>query len=404
MFATPHRRLISAAGLLGVLAAAVSLRAADELPPGLVKDQPASGRFVKTELGYMVPYKFTIPGTEATVEMQPIPGGKFKLGSPESEAGRKPDEGPQVEVEIEPFWMAAHEVTWEQYKPYMALNDIFKKLIGAKLMKIGDDQQHLIITAPSNLYDPTFTFKLGSQPKLPAVTMSQYAAKQHTKWLSGLAGQLYRLPTEAEWEHACRAGTTTAYSFGDDAAQLGDYGWFYDNGGETLHLVGQKKPNPWGLHDMHGNVGEWVLDEYTKDGYAGLTAKAGGKTLACSEAVNWPKRLFPRVVRGGSWDEDAAACRSAARRKSDDDDWREEDPNFPQSPWWFTSQPALSVGFRPIRPLREPAASERGKWWDADLEQLQLDVDHRIDNEGRGARGIASPELPATVKQLNSSP
>jgi formylglycine-generating enzyme required for sulfatase activity len=400
MSKSPHHCLISAAGYIAVLVAAASLSAAEELPLGLVKDQPASGRFVKTELGYMVPYKFAIPGTEAMVEMQPIPGGKFKLGSPDGEPGRKPDEGPQVEIEIEPFWMATHEVTWEQYKPYMALNDIFKKLIGAKLMKIGDDQQHLIITAPSNLYDPTFTFKLGSQPKLPAVTMSQYAAKQHTKWLSGLSGQFYRLPTEAEWEYACRAGTTTAYSFGDEASQLGDYGWFYDNGGETLHLVGQKKPNPWGLFDMHGNVGEWVLDEYTKDGYAGPAAKAGGKTLACSEAVNWPKKLFPRVVRGGSWDEDAAACRSAARRKSDDDDWREEDPNFPQSPWWFTSQPALSVGFRPIRPLREPAAGERGKWWDADLEQLQLDVDHRIDNEGRGARGIASPELPMVIKKL----
>ena len=151
---------------------------------------------------------------------------------------------------------------------------------------------------------------------------------------------------------------------------------------------------------MHGNVGEWVLDEYTKDGYADLAAKAGGKPLVWQDAAAWPKKLFPRVVRGGSWDEDAAACRSAARRKSDDDDWREEDPNFPQSPWWFTSQPALSVGFRPIRPLHEPAATERDKFWDADLQQLQEDVDHRIDNEGRGARGIATPELPATIKKL----
>jgi hypothetical protein len=100
----------------------------------------------------------------------------------------------------------------------------------------------------------------------------------------------------------------------------------------------------------------------------------------------------------------AAGLRSAARRKSDDDDWREEDPNFPQSPWWFTSQPALSVGFRPIRPLAEPPLAEKKKFWDADIDQIQEDVDHRIDNEGRGSRGIASPELPAAIKKLEAGP
>jgi formylglycine-generating enzyme required for sulfatase activity len=389
---------------LAVLVAAASFcQAADAPTPGLVPDQPASGRFVKTERGYMVPYKLTIPGTEATIEMQPVPGGTFKLGSSEAQAGRKPDEGPQVAVEIEPFWIAAYEITWDQYKPYMAMYDLFKKLKAANLLEINDTNKHLIVTAPSNLYDPTFTFKLGAQPKQPAVTMSQFAAKQYTKWLSGLVGHYYRLPSEAEWEYACRAGTTTAYSFGDDPSQLSDYGWFYDNGGETTHLVGQKKANPWSLFDMHGNVGEWVLDEYTKNGYETLAAKSAGKPLSWQEAIAWPKKLYPRVVRGGGWDDDAAGCRSAARRKSDDDGWREEDPNFPQSPWWFTSQPALSVGFRPIRPLNEPpSAAERNKYWDADIEQIQGDVDHRIDNEGRGARGISTPELPATIKKLQS--
>lgn len=372
---------------------------ADDLPPGLVKDQPAEGRWVKTDRGYMVPYHMTIPGTEATFEMQPIPGGKFKLGSPAAEPGRRPDEGPQVEVAIEPFWMSTCEVTWVEYKAYMNMTDLFKKLITADLIKITDDNKDLVVTAPSNLYDPTFTFRLGAEPRQPAVTMSQYAAKQYTKWLSGLTGHYYRLPSEAEWEYACRAGTTTAYSFGDDPAELSHYAWFYDNAAETNHLVGQKKPNPWGLFDMHGNVGEWVLDEYTKTGYDRLTEKSVG----WEEAVAWPKKLFPRVIRGGGWDDDAAGCRSAVRRKSDDDDWREEDPNFPQSPWWFTSQPALSVGFRPIRPLREPAADQRARFWEADLEQLQDDVNHRIDNEGRGARGISTPQLPAAIKKLQDA-
>ena len=376
--------------------APLAARAAD--PPGLAPTQPASGRFVKTDRGFMVPYRTTIPGTDVTFEMQPIPGGTFKLGSPPTEKGHKPVEAPQVEVAIEPFWMAAREVTWAEYKQYMALHDLFKKMAAAKLHPITDSNKHLIITAPSNLYDSTFTYKLGDDPKQPAVTMSQYAAKQYTKWLSGLTGQVFRLPSEAEWEYACRAGTTTAYSFGDDPAQLGEYAWFFDNSGERMHFVGLKKPNPWGLFDMHGNVGEWVLDAYTPDGYARLNGK---EVVVWQDAIGWPKKLYPRVVRGGGFEDDAADCRSAARRKSDDDDWREEDPNFPQSPWWFTSQPALSVGFRFIRPLQEPSQAERGKYWDTDHAQLQEDVDHRIDNEGRGARGVASPELPDAIKRLS---
>jgi formylglycine-generating enzyme len=141
-----------------------------------------------------------------------------------------------------------------------------------------------------------------------------------------------------------------------------------------------------------------VLDAYTPDGYARLN---GNEVVAWQDAIGWPKKLYPRVVRGGGFEDDPADCRSAARRKSDDDDWREEDPNFPQSPWWFTSQPALSVGFRFVRPLQEPSQEERGKYWDTDHAQLQEDVDHRIDNEGRGARGIASPDLPAAIKQLS---
>src|SRR5206468_3708031 len=120
---------------------AFPLLAADGLAPGLVKDQPASGRFVKTDQGYMVPYKQTIPGTEATFEMQPIPGGKFKLGSPASEKGRKPDEGPQIEIEVEPFWMSTYEVTWAEYKPYMAMYTVFKKLHGPKLQPITPENK-----------------------------------------------------------------------------------------------------------------------------------------------------------------------------------------------------------------------------------------------------------------------
>jgi sulfatase modifying factor 1 len=390
--------------LLAMLALALThagkAAAAEPLPPGLVKDQPSSGRYVKTAQGFMVAYEQTIPGTDASFKMEPIPGGKFLLGSPASEAGRKADEGSQIEVEIEPFWMSAYEVTWSEYKQYMAMYVVFKKLSAAKLQPITAENKFEIVTAPSSLYDPTFTFKLGADAKQPAVTMSQFAAKQYTKWLSGITGQYFRLPTEAEWEFACRAGSSQAFSFGDDAEKLSDFGWFFDNASERMHFVGEKRPNAYGLYDMHGNVGEWVIDGYSA---AGHSAKNQG-VANWKDAIVWPDKLYPRVVKGGGFEDDAAGCRCAARRKSDDDAWREEDPNFPQSPWWFTSQPALSVGFRPIRPLSAPALEERNRFWNADVEQLQGDVDQRIDQEGRGARALANPQLLEAIKKLDTTP
>src|SRR5437762_11559448 len=111
-----HRTVALQVLVLGLTSAGAF--AADTVPPGIVTDQPNSGRFVKTNAGYMVPYLQTIPGTDVSFEMQPIPGGKFLLGSPDTQHGHKPDESPQIEVEIEPFWMSTYEVTWNEYKQY----------------------------------------------------------------------------------------------------------------------------------------------------------------------------------------------------------------------------------------------------------------------------------------------
>jgi sulfatase modifying factor 1 len=363
---------------------------------GMAPAPPATGRSVKTDRGYMVPYESTIPGSDVKFSMQPCPGGRLRLGSPPGEVGRGDDEGPVVEVEIPPFWIATHEVTWAEYKQYMGMHDKFKRIQKEQLLPVNAARKPWIVTAPSNLYDTGFTYKMGEDPAQPAVTMSHFAARQYTKWLSGISGIDYRLPTEAEWEHACRAGSATAYSFGDDPGQLGVYAWYFDNAKDTTHKVGMKKPNAWGLHDMHGNVGEWVLDEYSDAGYD----KLGAGPVKSDDAVRWPTKLFPRVVRGGSWDDDANRCRSAARRSSHDDDWRGEDPNVPKSPWWFTSQPSLSVGFRIVRPLSPIPESWRPRVWDADLPSIREDADRRIDFEGRGARGVATPELVETLRNL----
>ena len=171
------------------------------------------------------------------------------------------------------------------------------------------------------------TFGMGKEG-YPAICMTQFAAKMYCKWLSAKTGRYYRLPTEAEWEYACRAGTTTAYSFGDDPEKLGDYAWYFDNSDEKYHKVGQKKPNPWGLYDMHGNVAEWCLDQYVADRYKQLGGKLVENPLV---AVT---KTYPQVVRGGSWADEAPLLRSAARRGSSKD-WKSQDPQIPQSIWYL---------------------------------------------------------------------
>ena len=336
----------------------------------------------------MVPYTVSIPGTKIHFEMIPIPGGKFTMGSPDSEAGRNEDEGPQIAVDVPPFWMAKHELTWAEYKIYMSLYQVFKKLYSTGVRKIDESNVADAITAPTPLYDASHTFEFGEDPQQPAVTMTQYSAKQYTKWLSGMTGAQYRLPTEAEWEYASRAGSQTAYSFGDDPKQLADYACFEGANSGGTSKVGQKKPNAFGLHDMHGNVWEWTIDAYSEDGFEAI----GAGPVTAEKAIQWPTTAFPRCVRGGGWQDPADRCRSAARLGSEDEDWKDEDPNVPLSPWWYTSDPARSVGMRLARSLKPIAPEQLKLYWDVDNDDIKMDIQLRID-EGRGAVGLPVPEL-----------
>jgi len=290
----------------------------------------------------------TIPGTDVTFDMAFIPGGSFVMGSPEAEPDRNVDEGPQHNVTVAPFWIGVHELTFEEY------NILREK----DLDQPSDDRPAWdadAVARPSPPYeDPTFGM---GKDGFPAVSMTQFAALQYCKWLSEKSGTFFRLPSEAEWEYACKAGAETTYYFGDDALELDNHAWHYDNSMEKYHKVGTKSANPWGLYDMLGNVSEWTLDQYQEDAYAVIS-----ETMS-QEANPWikPTRLHPRTVRGGSWDDRSdkhrCSCRIESSRK-----WKERDPQIPKSFWWNTDSPF--VGFRIVSPAEQPSAAEQASFWE----------------------------------------
>lgn len=346
--------------------------------PGVATERPIEGRFVETDGVFLVPHEVTIPGTEVTFSMEPIPGGKVTLADPES--------GDPVEVELAPYWIGRTEVTWAEYRQYMNLCTVFERFNDAGVRQVTDENRVDAITAPSKLYDPGFTFDSGDDPDLPAVSMTQYAAKQYTKWLSLLASDFYRLPSEAEWTHACLAGDDSA-----DATE--EVAWHEDNSDWATQSVASKEPNAWGLYDMLGNACEWTLDAYEEKPLDDPDG-AGGEP-----PVRWPTKLFPRVLKGGSAYLAIDEADAAVRRPSNDDEWRDYDPNVPKSPWWFAYDDAQDVGFRIVRPYVVPKRERRSRYWDADVERIQKVADFRIDDEGRGERGLVDPDLPEAIRQ-----
>lgn len=291
------------------------------------------------------PYTDSIPGTNLKFAMVPIPGGTFTIGSPEGEEKRSPDEGPQRQVEIKPFWMGKHEVTWDEYDEFAFSLDVKKKVReGVDLnAQAPQDKAADAVSRPTPPYaDPTHGLGRKNQP---AICMTHHSAMEYCAWLSAKTGKTYRLPTEAEWEYACRAGAGSAYSFGDDPEKVGDYAWYVENS-EGPQPVGKKKPNAFGLFDMHGNVAEWCLDHYVEDRYTRFPAdKAALGPVALPD-----EKEYSYVARGGSWDDDPELLRSAARRSSNLE-WSVRDPQRPQSIWWHTD--ATFVGFRVVRALDE---------------------------------------------------
>ncbi len=308
--------------------------------------------------GDMKAYTNSIPGTSVNYAMVPIPAGEYLMGSPATEANRKDDEGPQHKVKIEPFWMEQCEVTWDEYELFMYPED---KSSSPTPPKDGTTNYTAAsvdaVTRPTKPY-VEMSFGMGKEG-YPAISMTQHAANIYCQWLSAKTGHFYRLPTEAEWEYACRAGTTTAYFFGDDPAKLGDYAWFDDNSDFKYQKVGKKAPNPWGLYDIIGNVDEWTLDQYDPNYYKKFTD-------IVTDPWNKATKPYPHVVRGGSWQDKADKLRSATRRGSGPE-WKMQDPQLPKSIWFLTD--AQFVGFRIIRPLKVPTTEEMYKYWHSGTEK-----------------------------------
>ena len=288
-------------------------------------------------------YTQEITGTSLSFTMEPIPAGEYQMGS----ITDNPDEQPIHPVKLDAFWMGTYEVTWDLYEPFVYKDFELSRSGG------GIPPEVDAVTRPTKPY-LDMTFGMGKENH-PALAMTHYNAIQFCKWLYVRTGIFYRLPTEAEWEYACRAGSDTEYYFGDDASLLDEYAWYRTNSENKTHAVGQKKPNPWGLFDMHGNVAEWTYDQYIADYYQQFEGNVAYNPVAV------PDKLYPHSIRGGSFEDDGKDLRSASRLPSDPS-WKQLDPQIPKSNWWFPEAPF--IGIRLVRPMDPPSEAEIMAYYD----------------------------------------
>ncbi|HXG56609.1 MAG TPA: SUMF1/EgtB/PvdO family nonheme iron enzyme [Vicinamibacterales bacterium] len=281
-------------------------------------------------------YDVTIPNTTVRYTMAPVPAGEFLMGS--THPG---DEQPQRRVRVDAFWMQAHEVTWDAYLMFMFAD------------QAGEPgRPDPLVDALSRPTAPHLEMSFGRGSNgFPAISMTQHAANKYAQWLSARTGEYYRLPTEAEWEYACRAGTASGMVDG----AIEEYAWFVKNSAApgftrgTYHKIGTKKPNAWGLYDMLGNVMEWTLDHYAP--YP--TAPAHNPWVRATAP-------YPHAVRGGAWNKAAEAVSCTVRVPSDAS-WKKQDPQLPKSIWYMTD--AQWLGFRLVRPTTLPSAAMMYRAW-----------------------------------------
>jgi sulfatase modifying factor 1 len=293
----------------------------------------------------------TIPGTRIRFDMIAIPGGTFRMGSPEDEEFRQEDEGPVHKVTLSPFFMGKLEVSWAEYMAFFSQTAARGRSTDSKADRLMDKVD--AITGPTPPWgDPTQGWGGGNRP---VITMTYLAAQTYCRWLSAKTGKNYRLPTEAEWEYACRAGTEGPYFFnanpnklvgkgirslftGPDTAIINTYVIYKENSQGTTLDPGRSKPNPFGLINMPGSVAEFCLDYYAPEAYS------DSSTPACDP--RGPASGTEHVIRGGSYIDDAAGVRCGARDYTRTEAWLKTDPQIPKSLWWYSD--CKQVGFRVV--------------------------------------------------------
>lgn len=269
------------------------------------------------------PFRESIAGTVVTFDMVPVPAGSIEVVDPA-------DPAKTINVAVGPFWAAITETTWDLYDIFVYKLD--QPIEGEAAGGEGGDA----VTRPSKPYIPPD--RGFGHAGYPAISMTHHGATEFCRWLSAKTGRTYRLPTEAEWQYLARAGAigpegspagpSPSFAFGDEVASLGDHAWFDDNAGFKTQPVAQKRPNAWGLFDVHGNAAEWC------DGLDGQP-----------------------VVRGGSFRDQAPAL-ALTHRVKQAKSWNASDPQLPKSKWWLAD--CNFVGFRVICVPRDDAEEPAG--------------------------------------------
>ena len=326
---------VRAAGAAVAGVAAVVMAAVPDARSGAVELQAAATA--------AAPYTETIPGTNVSFDMVPIPGGTFTMGSPASEPFHYEDEGPHGQGEGRAVLDGQARSDVGRVRPVSPSPSGRRRRPGAT--PTGADA----VSKPTPPYaDESWGF---GKDKQPALGMTWHAAAEYCRWLSAKTGKTYRLATEAEWEYAARAGTTTPWSSGATPETLGDVAWYAANSGGKPHLGGQKKPNAFGLFDMHGNVAEWVIDQHEPKRYATpRRAAVAGR----SRRSPCRGRRAIRTSCAAAASRTSRRCCAAPRAARSDPEWSRRDPQLPQSIWWHTD--AIFVGFRIVRPVEETPA------------------------------------------------
>ncbi|MFZ9239988.1 MAG: formylglycine-generating enzyme family protein [Chitinophagaceae bacterium] len=276
-----------------------------------------------------------VPGTNQVISMIGLQGGTFTMGN---NTAANTNEKPSRQLQISPFSIGVFEITHDQF-------DIF-----FKDEETSQGSKVDAITRPTPQYID-LSWNMGKEGGYPANSMSVDAALMFCRWLYQKTGKFFRLPTEAEWEYACRAGTQTEYFFGNSPDKLSQYAWYQANSNGKYQKVGSKKPNPWGLYDMLGNVAEWTMDQYDPNYFKKTMNNEKDKIIL-------PVSRYPRSIRGGSYLDDGKQLRSSNRQFSETG-WNKRDPQLPKSRWWLTD--GMFVGFRIVCPVNQPSPEEAEK-------------------------------------------